>query len=257
MSNDLSHNRRETIAARLVSGQAVVAGALASEFGVSEDAIRRDLRALAAEGRCRRVYGGALPLSPASTPLAIRVGEDHASKQALARAGASAVEAGELIFLDSGSTNLALVEALPEEAQLTIVTNSPEIAAAALRRSDLSVIVVGGAADPIIGGCVDSVAVQAVAQMRFDRAFIGACAVSPDGIAVFHYADGSFKRVVIARAASVVVLATTDKLDQRAAHHVAALDEIDLLVIEESATPAQQSSLHGKDRPRILVAPAA
>ena len=66
--------RRDIIAARLAHGQSVTAGSLAEEFSVSPDAIRRDLRALAAEGRCRRVYGGALPISPASLPITVRVG---------------------------------------------------------------------------------------------------------------------------------------------------------------------------------------
>jgi DeoR/GlpR family transcriptional regulator of sugar metabolism len=65
--------RRDVILGRLAQGQSVVAAALALEFDVSEDAIRRDLRALAAEGRCRRVYGGALPLSKA--PMATRIEE--------------------------------------------------------------------------------------------------------------------------------------------------------------------------------------
>jgi DeoR/GlpR family transcriptional regulator of sugar metabolism len=43
--------RRERIAQRLEAGQTVAAAALAGEFAVSEDAIRRDLRELGAEGR--------------------------------------------------------------------------------------------------------------------------------------------------------------------------------------------------------------
>ncbi|WP_271025209.1 DeoR family transcriptional regulator [Rhizobium sp. RCAM05973] len=46
----------------------IVAASLAVEFNVSEDAVRRDLRALAAEGKCRRVYGGALPFSRPRSP---------------------------------------------------------------------------------------------------------------------------------------------------------------------------------------------
>ncbi|HEX8786620.1 MAG TPA: DeoR family transcriptional regulator, partial [Telluria sp.] len=55
--HDLPIARRDLIAQRLAAGQPAIAATLALEFGVSEDAIRRDLRALAAEGRCRRVYG--------------------------------------------------------------------------------------------------------------------------------------------------------------------------------------------------------
>jgi len=256
MSTDLSHARRDEIAARLASGQAVVAGTLAAEFNISEDAIRRDLRALAAEGLCRRVYGGALPISPASTPLAARIGEAQDGKQALARAAAKTVQPGELIFLDSGSTNLVLVEALPDDIELTVATNSPDIAAAALRRAELSVIVIGGMADPVVGGCVDAMATQAIAQMRLDRAFIGACAVSPLGIFAFHHADAHFKRAVIAQAAQIAVLAAHDKLDADAPHHVAALGQIDLLILEDKTMPEQHAALAAGGATHLLIATA-
>ncbi|WP_247655764.1 DeoR family transcriptional regulator, partial [Hydrogenophaga aromaticivorans] len=73
MHTDIPLERRDLIAQRLAQGQPVVAAALAAEFQVSEDAIRRDLRALAAEGRCRRVYGGALPPLPGALPMAVRM----------------------------------------------------------------------------------------------------------------------------------------------------------------------------------------
>src|SRR5882724_12406701 len=113
MHGDLPLGRRDVIAARLESGQPVSAATLAIEFTVSEDAIRRDLRALAAEGRCRRVYGGALPLSPASTPIEVRTGEKQESKRMLAVAAIPLIQPGELLFLDSGSTNLVLANMLP------------------------------------------------------------------------------------------------------------------------------------------------
>jgi DeoR/GlpR family transcriptional regulator of sugar metabolism len=46
--------RKNEIESRLLRGLPVNATALAKEFLVSEDAIRRDLRALAAEGKCKR-----------------------------------------------------------------------------------------------------------------------------------------------------------------------------------------------------------
>jgi len=254
---DLPNARRDAIAARLADGQPVSAGALAAEFEVSEDAIRRDLRALAAEGKCRRVYGGALPISPISAPMAARIEGDQGHKRALARAAATTIRPGEFLFLDSGSTNLALVEFLPEDNDLTIATNSIDIAAAALRRQDLKLIVLGGEADPIIGGCVDAVALQALVQMRFDRAFIGACSVSEEGVGAAQLADATFKRSVIARAERTVVLIANDKLDRAAPHQVAALGQIDMLVVEASAPAAQRASLDAAGCRAILVADPA
>ena len=160
MAEELPLARRDLIAARLAEGQSVASVQLAAEFGVSEDAIRRDLRALAAEGLCRRVYGGALPL--AVRPMSARLGEGVNAKRALAGRAAALVARGELIFLDAGSTHVALVDALPEDFGLTVATNSVDVAAAVLGRQDIDLLMIGGAVDATIGGAVDAVAVEAV-----------------------------------------------------------------------------------------------
>ena len=96
---DIPLARRDDIAARLAAGQPVNSGVLATEFGVSEDAIRRDLRALAAAGLCRRVYGGALPLASGVVPFSDRLGADVERKRALARAAMPLVAPGSFLFL--------------------------------------------------------------------------------------------------------------------------------------------------------------
>ena len=107
-----------------------------------------------------------------------RVWKKPDRKQALARRAASVVKPGQFVFLDSGSTNLALVSCLPEDFELTIATNSIDIAAAALRRSDLRLIMVGGAVNYGVGGCVDAPATLSLMQMNIDLGVLGACAVS-------------------------------------------------------------------------------
>jgi DeoR/GlpR family transcriptional regulator of sugar metabolism len=254
--NDIPHVRRDVIAARLAAGQAVVAAPLAVEFGVSEDAIRRDLRALAAQGLCRRVYGGALPLTPGSTPIAARLDEGRDRKEALARVAAALVQPDEMVFLDNGSTNLAIVRFLPEEQGVTIATNAIHIAAEVLRRPDLQLVMIGGSVDPVVGGCVDANAVASVAALNIDRCFLGACAVSaPDGIGAFELADATFKRALRAASRHTVVLATNDKLDTRAPYRVGTLADLDGLVVEHDAPPAALESLAGAGTTLLKAAP--
>jgi len=236
--------RRDVILDRLSRGQSVAASALALEFEVSEDAIRRDLRALAAEGRCRRVYGGALPLSKAATPMAARMEEAPERKQALARKAASLVKPGQFVFLDSGSTNLKLVPCLPEDFELTIATNSVDIAAAALRRGDLRLIMVGGAVNNGVGGCVDAAATLSLMQMNIDLGVLGACALSSTtGVAADDLSDAAFKRALVAASRSRVVLATRDKFAARAPHRVADLKDIDAFVVEHDAASDELDQL--------------
>lgn len=247
MNKDIPLARRDIIALRLAQGQDAVAVTLAHEFGVSEDAIRRDLRALAAEGLCRRVYGGALPLlpvSPASHPMAQRMEEGAERKAALASAAATLVQPNDLVFLDNGSSNLAIVRFLPHDAGLTVVTNSVHIAAAVQERGDTRLIVVGGTVDAAIGGCVDAQAVAQVALLNIDRCFLGVCAVSASGgIAAFDPSDAMFKRTLIAASRQVAVLVISDKLETRAPHRVAAVCDIGPLVVEHDAPAASVAAL--------------
>jgi DeoR/GlpR family transcriptional regulator of sugar metabolism len=227
--------RRDIIAGRLAQGHSVTAGSLAEEFSVSPDAVRRDLRALAAEGRCRRVYGGALPLSPASSPIIVRVGKARERKAALAAAAVGLIRRGEFVFLDNGSTNLALAEILPS-LELTIATNSVAIAAILADRLDLRLHLVGGLVDAEIGGSVDATAVLAVQKMNVDRCFLGACSASVvEGVSAFDPADAAFKRVLLTCSRRIVMMVTNDKLGTGAPHRVTPLDHIDSIVVEHDA----------------------
>ena len=139
----LLQQRQRLIQDRLrVSGR-VLAADLADEFNVSEDTIRRDLRELAAAGLCERVYGGALPVTPGSTTLSQRVGQAPERKAALAAAALPFIKPGMTVFFDAGSTNLAIARALPNDLELTAVTNTPLIAAALMEKPLVELIVIG------------------------------------------------------------------------------------------------------------------
>ena len=238
MDSNLPSGRREVIARRLHDGHAVVATDLAKEFDISEDAIRRDLRALAAEGRCTRVYGGALPLSAASTSIEVRSKENQDRKRALAAVAVTLIKPDELVFIDSGSTNLALAGMLSQCKGISVATNSVTIAAAVLAHR-IPLVMVGGAVSPDIGGCIDSAAVCAVQQLNVDRCFLGTCAVSlAEGVGAFDAGDAAFKRALLEVSRKIMVLATNDKLETRARYRVAPLKRINTLVVDHDAAIA-------------------
>lgn len=194
------------------------------------------LRALAAEGRCRRVYGGALPISPASTPIDVRVDEARGRKDALARVAASLVQPGQLVFLDNGSTNLAIVKFLGADSRITVATNSVAIASEVMKRKDLQLVMVGGTVDPHVGGCVDAGAIAIVSEMNFDHCFVGACAVSATaGVCAFDLADARFKKALVVAGQHNVVLVTNEKLETRAPYRVSAVSEIHHFIVEQDA----------------------
>ena len=236
MLNDIPMNRRDTILRRLSAGQPVRSSELAEEFGLSEDAIRRDLRSLAAEGLCRRVYGGALPIVEGATPMAARIGEDMSKKQPLAAATIQFFEPSSFAFIDNGSSNLLLVAALPPYFNLTIATSSIAIAAALEHRDDIDLLMVGGAIDRMVGGAVDGTALEAISRLNIDLCILGACALSVDGgVSAYDLADAAFKRALTARSRRTIVLATNDKLGQQAPHRIVGVDALTHIVVEHDA----------------------
>lgn len=231
----LPQERQREILQRLRSRGRVMAAELAAELAASEDSIRRDLRELAAQGLCRRVYGGALPLSAAVAPLKQRRGEQVGRKLALARKAASLVREGQVLLIDAGSTNAAIAAALPERMGLTVVTNAPDIALALIEREGFEILLLGGRIDPHIGGAVGAQTLQELQRVRADLCFPGACAIDAGtGLWGFDSEESLLKRAMVEASGETVVVATSDKLGMLATHRIAALDEVQHLVVEHA-----------------------
>jgi DeoR/GlpR family transcriptional regulator of sugar metabolism len=246
--------RKNEIESRLQRGLSVNATALAKEFLVSEDAIRRDLRALAAEGKCKRVYGGGLPISPEGVPLEHRLLNDSKEKRALALAALSLVSEVSTVFLDSGSTNLVLAREMPPDRSLTVATNSISIASALLERKNFKVIVLGGEIERETGGAIGLSAIREAERLSFDLCFLGACAVSVSlGIGAFQLADAEFKRILILRSNRTAALVTMDKVETRAPFQVAALGVLDHVVLD-GGTSEEIVSTFSNAGPKVILA---
>src|SRR5438445_13818644 len=119
----LAAERHKFLLSRLAADGKVIAKDIAHELGLSEDSVRRDLRELASLGLCQRVYGGALPVSPASGSFRTRQGQKLGSKVALGQTAAAIVAPDQVIFLDAGITNLEIARALPNDTKFTVATN--------------------------------------------------------------------------------------------------------------------------------------
>lgn len=236
--------RQSLIRKRLAASGRVLAGELAREFGVSEDTIRRDLRDMAAAGLCHRVYGGALSVSPASVPLSERLKTAPERNQALAETAIRFIEAGTTVFVDAGTTNLAIVEALPHNVELTVATNAPTIAAALLDRPAVELIVVGGRIDRHVGGAIGAGAVRDAEALRPDLCMLGACGIdNRAGLTAFSYEDAEFKRFIARRSRSVLAAATGDKIATAAPYVVMPLADCAHLIVEHDADEAAVTDL--------------
>jgi len=190
----------------------------ALELGVSDVTIRGDLSALEAQGALVRVHGAAMPVSALREPsLEAALDRDAAAKAAIGRAAAALVKNGESIYVDAGSTAMALATALVARHDLhdvVVVTSGLTIALAleaAIPR--FTVIVTGGTLRPLQHSLVNPFAAAVMESLRLDAAFIGCNGIHPVfGVTNRNLPDAEIKTRVLSFVKRSILIADATKL---------------------------------------------
>ncbi|HEX2526455.1 MAG TPA: DeoR/GlpR family DNA-binding transcription regulator [Geminicoccus sp.] len=212
---------------------------LASELDVSDETIRRHVRALVEEGRLLRVHGAvALPLGQTEPPFSLRLKERTEAKRLIGRQAAAQVQDGQTVMIDGGSTTTFVAEALLERKELSVVTNSLEIARILLGRQGHRVFLAGGEFRADIGAAVGTEALSFIEQFRADLAILSIGAVSAeDGLMDFDLAEARIAQAMIGACRRTIVVADAAKLGATARVRVCGFDEIDAIVSDAQIPP--------------------
>lgn len=227
--------RRELLLARLAADGKLIARDLAIELGLSEDSLRRDLRDLAAAGLCQRVYGGALPASPALVDYRARASVEPESKLRVARRAAQLIRAGDRVILDGGTTTLNVARCLPATLEATVITHSPTVAAALVDHPTIEVLVLGGRLFKHSAVTCGAAAVEAAQSVTADLFLLGVTGVHPtEGLTTGDADEAAMKRALAARAADTYVLASAEKIGAASAYSVLPLSAVAGIVTDSA-----------------------
>lgn len=209
----LAAQRRDLLLTRLRAEGRLIAKDLAAELDLSEDSVRRDLRELAAAGLCQRVYGGALPVSPAMADYAAREHVAVDSKRRVAAAAAGLVQPGSTLILDGGTTALMVAQALPRELRATVVTHSPTVAVALVDHPHIEIYLLGGRLFKHSVVTCGAAAGEAAQTVTADLFLLGVTGVHHEtGLTTGDADEAAMKRTLARRAADTYVLASAEKI---------------------------------------------
>lgn len=182
--------------------------ALADQFGVSSQTIRRDIQYLCDTNLLVRHHGGAgLPSSIVKTDYAAKRVAQLAEKEAIAEAIADFVPDHTSLFMTIGTTVEIIARALRKRQGLKVITNNLHAAEVLHPQPGFEVSVVGGTIRTHNGGIVGPQAAQFVDQYRVDFAIISTGAVDPDGTLLDFYADEVAVAQAMMRSSRQVLLA--------------------------------------------------
>ena len=232
-TRDLAPQRRQRILDIVSGRRAARLEDLSLALGVSTATVRRDLDELAAQGLLRRVHGGAVATERSSEPhFEVKVAEAAEEKERIAARAVSLLAPDETIYLDSGSTTLAVARLLRGWDRLTVVTNSLPIANE-LGGQGPRLILIGGEYRPTSQAFVGPLSRHLLEHVHVSKALVGTYALSlEDGLSTTDASEAFTKALALDRATEVIGLADSRKLGTTSFAHAGRLDQVDVLVTD-------------------------
>ncbi|HTR28702.1 MAG TPA: DeoR/GlpR family DNA-binding transcription regulator [Puia sp.] len=224
--------RKQAILHQLATAGEADIKELASALRVSNITIRRDLNQLAADGLLRRTHGGAMKVAPPNPPypFANKAAVNVKAKEAIARLAAAAIQDGDIVFLDCGSTVFHLCPFIRNK-YIRVITNSLPIVHA-LEDSRVSLNLIGGEFDPERQAVHGKMAEYHIAKYRANKAFLGVDGISPKGLFANSEKEATLTMALIGQSAANWLLCDSSKIGRETYWQFASLRLIGTVITD-------------------------
>ncbi len=228
---------------------------LALSLHVSEETIRRDAVPLEERGDISKLHGSlSLPQHFGEAPFERRMREQAGAKLAIARAALQLVKDGESLIIDTGSTTHFFARELRARRNLTVITNSTEIARTLATVHGNTVYLAGGEIKADDGAAYGPTAVDFVGRFSVQHAILSISALDPAiGPMDATLDEAEYGRMAFSRAKHRVIVADSSKFGQTALVKVCTFADVDAIVTEKPPGPEFHGVLAGSGT-RLLIA---
>ncbi|KYN65907.1 MAG: DNA-binding transcriptional repressor YgbI [Pantoea agglomerans] len=219
----------------LVADRGVVSIAeLTERLGVSHMTIRRDVQKLEEQGAVLSVSGGVrsaerLAAEPSHLTKSALYNEE---KRAIGRTAARQIPRNSCIYLDAGTTTLALAREVVDRDDLLVVTNDFMVANLLMEASQCRVIHTGGTVCRENRSCVGESAARSLRHLAIDIAFISASCWGPRGLFTPDEDKVMVKQAVSEVSSKRVLLSDSSKYNRIATFLALPLESFDRVVTD-------------------------
>jgi len=209
--------------------------------GYSSMTIWRDLKQLEEQGYLRRVHGGVISMQASTLQVegvySKRARENTRQKIAIAKAAVRFILPGHAVYLDAGSTLMAVANHLGSE-RYTIITSGANIAIELSQRHTCDVLLTGGQISENTLSCSGSQAEHFISTINIDLALLSPSGFSQkNGFTSGSQSESMLKRAVLSKASKVVMLMDTSKIGRSLPFTFAALSDIDIIICDAALPP--------------------
>jgi DeoR family transcriptional regulator of aga operon len=242
----LNEERRRAILESVNRDGRALVGELARHFDTSEVTIRKDLEILHSHGLLHRTHGGALPSrETALSDPTLREKErlHRKEKNRIAQAAAAMTREGQVVVLDSGSTTAAVARALRQFHNLTVITNSVNIAAE-LAGTEVEVILTGGALRKNSFSLVGPIAEDTLRRLNADVLFLGVDGLDVRyGLTTPNLLEAKVNRVMVDISKNVIAVCDASKFGRRSLSLIASPTAVHRVITDRAAPKSDVQKL--------------
>lgn len=243
-----TEERQEAILHMLREYGKVKVRSLSEEFNVTDDCIRKDLKALEKGGHLKRTYGGAILSGdyPLDRDVIDRRSVNTEKKDIIAQKAFEIIKDNETIFLDISTSNIKLAKLLAESGRrIVVVSNMIDILQILAASPGITAVGTGGIMYRTVNGFMGSAAIEVIKQYSFDRAFIGSCGLDMTDMSVttFGVEDGLTKKAAISSSRHTYIVMEKDKFYFNDSYKFTHFDDIDGIITDEAPDPATMEAL--------------
>lgn len=231
---------------------------IVEKYGISDESARRDLRMLEKKGLCKRTHGGAIRLQQVGFTGAVKR-RDYANMpvfdnyREIAKKAAAMVNENDIVYLTSGSFGYIMLSFLPKDISYTLVVNTPDLAMQLKQWDNVDVFVVGGKMRQS-GSIVDSMAVDFVSRMHFDRCFLtGGGLTAHVGLSNRTAETAAFQRIVLKNSRKRILLMPSSKVGTDSFVKVCDTDCFDTIITDWDCLEDQAEHLREAGTEVIIV----
>ncbi|MBM7052052.1 MULTISPECIES: DeoR/GlpR family DNA-binding transcription regulator [unclassified Rothia (in: high G+C Gram-positive bacteria)] len=261
-----AEERRAEIAKLVSSARRVNGADLARRYEVTMETVRRDLAALEAEGKLRRVHGGAVTVEQSTSvesSIALRQSMNTPEKQRIAQKAYDLLRDSDVgaVVLDAGTTIEILADRIATEnfslksgSDRLIITHALHIAVKLAEADGIVLDLVGGQLRRMTWAAVGARAAEHFSTIRPDIAVIGVNGLDAEfGLSTPGLNEAIVKTAIVKSARRVVLLCDSAKFGQESLVRFAAFDDIDTLITDKEPEGELASALE-ESNVEVLIA---
>lgn len=197
-------------------------------FDVSKNTIRRDLKEIISGGNFKKIYGGVtVKDNKDMLPFSERNIANLDVKKKIAARAAELVEDSDVIFIDSGTTTIHMIDYIKEKKNLTVITNNLEVMIRVIPYENIKLISLSGELDRNTLSFTGDTASSVLKSYNISKSFMASAGVSIDGgVTNSSTKEYDIKSTAVKRSNRVYLLTSADKFNTVAIMTYCTMDKL-------------------------------